>query len=149
MDDRDLHFEDVLPTDRFAVQDMFLIRLHRLGERYIAVIEPNYRQGVDPRALLSFWSAADEFFIFAYSNLEKHLSGREMTELAGYFEDDTQISAGGARRIYILINKFATASKLTEISERRFKGPFSYARRELGIMRERGDRDTTEGPAED
>jgi hypothetical protein len=131
---RDISFEDVLPTDKFAIQDMFLIRIHNLGKVYQRIMQPYYvAHGRDPRAIADFYALADEFYIFAQSNIEKHLLKKEIDELDGYFSSNTTMTPMACRRIYVLFMKFATKSKLTELSEKRYIGSFAYARRELGM----------------
>lgn len=131
---RDIAFEEVLPTDKFAIQDMFLMRIHRLGIVYSRIMQPYYiAHGRDPRAIAEFFALADEFFIFAQSNIEKHLGKKDLEELEGYFMDDVKMTPNTCKRIYSLFMRFATKSKLTELSEKRYIGSFAYARRELGL----------------
>lgn len=138
---RDISYEEVLPTDKFAIQDMFLMRIHKLGVVYQRIMQPFYvtmGRGVDQRAVAEFYALADEFNIFASSNIEKHLSTKEVTELNRLL-DKEDMTPYSCRRIYQLFMKFATKSKLTELSEKRYKGSFAYARNELGIKAKRPD----------
>jgi hypothetical protein len=131
---RDISYEEVLPTDKFAIQDMFLLRIHRLGMVYTRIMQPYYvAHGRDPRAIAEFFAHADEFFIFAESNIEKHLGKKDLEELRGYFSAEVRMTPNTCKRIYHLFMRFATKSKLTELSEKRYIGSFAYARRELGI----------------
>lgn len=136
--DRNVSYEEVLPTDKFAIQDMFLMRVHRMGVVYQSIMRGWYNgHSYDARAHIEFYAMADEFFMFARSNIEKHLTNKEVAELEGYFLAREKMDPMIARRIYQLFQKFATKSKLTELSEKRFLGSFAYARRELGISTRR------------
>lgn len=136
---RELSYEDVLPTDKYAIQDMFLMRVHRLGLEYQEIMKAYYNgHSRDARAIIRFYAMADEFFMFARSNIEKHLSKKELEELEHYFNGQEDMTPFAAKRIYALFQKFATKSKLTELSEKRFLGSFAYARKELGLRSNKG-----------
>lgn len=133
MGDKNIAYEEYIPTDRFSIQDMYLLRIQRFSEIFVTVMEARLRGGEDQRALVRFWARTLEFRYFGTLNIQRHLTKTELTEL------DTLIKAGmrndRAERIYELLTEFFARSKLTELSEKKFLGPFAYGRKELGIQR--------------
>lgn len=138
---KDLSFEEYIPTDRFAIQDMYLHRVHVMGLRYQDIMRQWYRGGKDVRAITEFLALADEFFQFARGNMEKHIHKKDMAFLEELFDNTEQvdIDIGNTKRLFRIFQMFAAKSKLTDLSEKKFMGSFAYARKKLGIGANRGE----------
>lgn len=137
---RDVSYEEYIPTDRYAIQDMYLMRMHHMGLIYQVVMRAWYAgRKVDVRAMIEFYAMADEFYFFARSNIAKHLSKNEIKELEAIFiNSEPKNNPVEIKRVFSLFQKFGTESKLTELNEKKLMGSFAYARAELGIpMRKR------------
>jgi len=138
-----------MPTDRFAIQDMYLIRIHQMAALFEKIMRADYRGTVDVHALTEFFALCNSFYWFAKANIKKHCTPTEAARIAGYFEGESRLSAKGilgrkgivpvAMELYQLFQDFAYKSKLTDLSAKRWKGEFSRARERLGIDRAASD----------
>lgn len=133
-----ISMEEYIPTDRFAIQDMYLMRIHNLGLLYEKIMRAKYNKQIDPRAIIDFFALADSFFFFARPNIVKHLGEKDMQFLSKVFESGTQVTdirtlGESALPVYKLFQVFAFKSKLTDLSAKRWKGEFAHARAKLGL----------------
>ena len=140
---RDISYEEYIPTDRFAIQDMYLHRVHLMGLRYQDIMRQWYRGGTDLRSITEFMALADEFFQFARGNMEKHILKGEIEFLEKTFDDTTRLDLDveEVKKLFRIFQKFAAKSKLTELSEKKFMWSFAYARKKLGIQGKGGGDD--------
>lgn len=136
-------YEEYIPTDKFTIQDMYFWGLQLLRQDYAKIMRGWYNnKGRDTRALIDFFADADGFYWFANENMLRFSTEKDKEFLRGVFEKgEANINdVEQARKVFQALMRFASKSKLTDLSESRPMGPFAYARARLGLgSGERGD----------
>lgn len=136
MNQPQISYEEYIPTDRFTIQDMYFWGLQLLRQDYARIMRSYYNnKGRDARALIDFYADADGFYWFAQENIKKFLTDKDQEVLNQIFETskvDLQ-DVESARKVFQILMRFASKSKLTDLSESRPMGDFGYARSKLGI----------------
>lgn len=137
-----MSYEEYIPTDKFTLQDMYFWGIQLLRQDYARIMRAWYNnKGRDSRAIIDFMADADGFYWFAHVNIteKEFLSEGERQVLRDVFENDKAKidDPAQARRIFQVLMRFASKSKLTELSESRPLGDFAYARQRLGINRQK------------
>jgi len=136
--DRDISYEEYIPTDRFTVQDMYFWGIQQLRTDYAKVMRGWYNgRNTDRRALIDFLADADGFYWFALENMKRHLDQKERDALVAIFERERPADVKECRLAFQIFMRFAAKSKLTDLSETRVLGTFARARASLGIGTER------------
>lgn len=140
MNEPKISYEEYIPTDKFTIQDMYFWGIQLLRQDYARIMRQWYNnKGKDTRALIDFFADADGFYWFANENMTRFCSEKDKAFLVDVFEEgnfDIQ-QVEQARKIFQALMRFASKSKLTDLSESRPLGDFAYARQRLGLSPKR------------
>lgn len=136
MGDAKVSYEEYIPTDKFTIQDMYFWGIQLLRQDYARIMRSWYNnKGRDARAMIDFFADADGFYWFASENILKFADEKDKQFLKALFEEGTVDinEVPQARQVFQVLMRFASKSKLTDLSESRPMGDFAYARQRLGL----------------
>ena len=137
MNEPKVSYEEYIPSDRFTIQDMYFWGIQLLRQGYARIMRSWYNnKSKDTRGLIDFYSDADGFYWFAFENVQKFLNEKDSELLRHTFEDENGVNIHDvelARQVFRILMRFASKSKLTDLSESRPLGDFAYARQRLGL----------------
>jgi hypothetical protein len=133
------YYEAYIKTDEWTLLGMYLIRIESLGRIYRELSFSWYNRSFDHRALLRFFSSADEYFHFAEENIKKHLQPEDYEALQAFFKGNEGVPPAvqieTARTIYQLFQRFGWKSGLLKLSATRPLGRFGKVYSDLGLER--------------
>lgn len=133
-DDTKISYEDYIPTDKWSLQDWYLMKMVLLERLYNRLMRGLYGGGEDRRALIEFYAEARGYYKTAHENFKKHLDKKQQQEfLLLVTERPDNISIEKAEQLMDLISIFHWESGLSKLSESRPLGEFAYARQKLGL----------------
>lgn len=137
MTDPSISYEEYIPTDKWSLQDWYLLKMVRLERIYTQLMRGWYGGGVDRRALIEFYAEVRGYYQNARENVKKHLTDKEMERLLVLLgEKPEKASVEKAEQLMDLLSVFHWKSGLNKLSESRPMGDFAYARKKLGIIDE-------------
>lgn len=129
-----ISYQEYIPTDRWSLQDWYLMKMVRIERIYTTLMRGWYGGGVDRRALVEFYSEVRGYYRIARQNLEKHLSEEQMAVFVLLSSKDSdKVGLEDAEQIMDLLGVFHWTSGLSKLSESKPMGPFAYARTRRGI----------------
>lgn len=139
MNDDKISYEEYIPTDKWSLQDWYLLKMVRLEQIYTRLMRGLYGGGVDRRALVEFYAEVKSYHQTARNNMEKHLGKKDWERLLVLLTDSVdKMDIKRAEELMDLLSMFHWESGLSKLSESRPLGDFAYARKKLGIDDDKG-----------
>ena len=134
MSDEPFSYEEFIPTDKWSLQDWYLLKMIKIERIYNRLIKGKYSGGLDRRALIDFYAEISSYYVMARENVKKHLLKKDMEEFIFLMTEEPEFaSLEKAERIMELLSAFHWRSGLSKLSESRPMGDFAYARKKLGF----------------
>jgi len=138
MSDEVIAYEDYIPTDKWSLQDWYLMKMVTLERIYNRLMRGLYAGGYDRRALIEFYSEVRSYHKAAGENIKKHLTEKEAEDFQRLVNDKPSLaSLEKAEELMTLLASFHWKSGLSKLSESRPLGEFAYARQKLGINKKK------------
>lgn len=136
------YYKPIIRTEEFQLLYMYLYRVEMIGRYYRNVSRGWYNNTVDARAILDFFSNADEYFHFAEENMRHFLKPEEYDELKLNFTADNdgrppKRDIRTARRIFQLFQLFGWNSGLLKLQQTTPVGKFGKIYAGLGLQRQK------------
>lgn len=129
-----ISYQEYIPTDRWSLQDWYLMKMVKLERIYTQLMKGVYGGGVDRRALIDFFAESRGYYRIARQNLNKHLSEREMERFIELSTMESEkVNIQQAEELMDLLGTFHWKSGLSKLSESKPLGPFAYARTRRGL----------------
>ncbi len=131
----EISYEEYIPTDKWSLQDWYLLKMGRLERLYTRIMRGVFMGGVDRRALIGFYAEVKGYSVIAKENIRKHLGKRQMERFLFLLEVSSEdASVEGVEELMGILSDFHWRSGLSRLSESRPLGDFAYARKRLGIV---------------
>lgn len=135
MTEAQVGWEEYIPTDKWSLQDWYLMKLVKLDAIYTRLMRGHYGGGIDRRSMVDFYAEVRAYQMSAMQNMSKHLSEAQSLELRGLVEvKPDAVSLEGANKIMVLLSAFHWKSGLSKLSESRPIGDMARARANVGMI---------------